>query len=39
MPFAGWVPTRKVGLSVNDGWAFAIPQASKRPRAAFDFGV
>jgi len=39
MPFAGWVPTPKVGLSANDGWAFAIQQASKRPRATFDFGV
>jgi len=39
MPFAGWVPTRKVGFSVNDGWAFAIPKASKQQRAAFDFMV
>ena len=39
MPLAGWVPTRKVGLSVNDGWGFAIPKASKQQRAAFDFAV
>jgi multiple sugar transport system substrate-binding protein len=39
MPFAGWVPARKVGLSVNDGWAFAIPKASKQQREAFDFAV
>ncbi|HSB72951.1 MAG TPA: extracellular solute-binding protein [Candidatus Methylomirabilis sp.] len=39
LPFAGWVPTRKVGLSVNDGWSFAIPKASTHPREAFDFAV
>ena len=38
-PFAGWVSTRKVGLSVNDGWALAIPKASRQPQAAFDFAV
>ena len=39
LPFAGWVPGRKVGLAANDGWCIAIPKASKHQREAFDFAV
>jgi hypothetical protein len=36
LPFAGWAPTRKVGLAVNDGWSLAVTKASKHQREAFD---
>ena len=39
LPFAGWVPTRKVGLAVNDGWSLAVTKGSKHQREAFDFAV
>ena len=39
LPFAGWVPTRKVGLAANDGWCIGIPKASKHQKEAFDFAV
>jgi ABC-type glycerol-3-phosphate transport system substrate-binding protein len=39
LPYAGWVPTRKVGLAANDAWSFAIPKASKHPKEAMDFAV
>jgi ABC-type glycerol-3-phosphate transport system substrate-binding protein len=39
LPFAGWVPTRKVGLAANDGWCMGIPKASKHHTEAFDFAV
>ena len=39
LPFAGWVPERKVGLAANDGWCMGIPRASKHQREAFDFAV
>jgi ABC-type glycerol-3-phosphate transport system substrate-binding protein len=39
LPFAGWVPGRKVGLAANDAWSIAIPQSSKHQREAFDFAV
>jgi len=39
LPYAGWVPGRKVGLALNDGWAIMIPKASKHQREAFDFAV
>jgi multiple sugar transport system substrate-binding protein len=39
LPFAGWVPTRKVGLAANDGWSITIPKASKHHKEAFDFAV
>jgi ABC-type glycerol-3-phosphate transport system substrate-binding protein len=39
LPFAGWVPGRRVGLAANDGWSITIPKASKHQREAFDFAV
>ena len=39
LPFAGWVPGRKVGLAANDGWSIGIPKASKHHKEAFDFAV
>ncbi len=39
LPYAGWVPGRKVGLAANDGWSLGIPRASKHQREAFDFAV
>ncbi len=39
LPYAGWVPGRKVALAENDGWAIMIPKASKHQREAFDFAT
>ena len=39
LPYAGWVPGRKVGLALNDGWAITIPKASRHQREAFDFAA
>lgn len=39
LPFAGWVPGRKVGFAANDGWSITIPKASRHQREAFDFAV
>ncbi len=39
LPYAGWVPGRKVGLALNDGWAITIPKASKHQREVFDFAM
>ena len=39
LPYAGWVPGRKMGLANNDGWAITIPKASKHQREAFEFAT
>jgi ABC-type glycerol-3-phosphate transport system substrate-binding protein len=36
---AGWVPGRKVGLAINDGWGITIPKSSKHTQEAFAFAT